>query len=368
VPTTLAEPLINTNWPQDTALRFMLTASDALHRYPIEGLPFTLVNNYGPTECAVVATSGVITPAEQECSLPCIGTGIANTPIYILDDHLQPVAAGETGEIYIGGANVGRGYRHQPELTAKRFLADPFRSTPNARMYRSGDLGSMLPSGQIQFHGRADNQQKIRGHRVEPDEIASVLKRHPQIRSCAVTGYGDVADRKLAAYFVPDGETCPEPAVLREFLSRQLPDYMIPAAFIRLQSLPLNSKGKLDRAKLPDPSPEQAPSEFEYRAPESALEIRLAAIVAELLQLDRVGLDDNFFLLGDHSLLGTPLMLRVRDRFGVELTLRHLFETHTVAKLAAEIERQIIAKLEDMSEEEVARLLAQLEPSEGEGA
>jgi amino acid adenylation domain-containing protein len=363
VPTTLAEPLIDTSWPKDTALRYLLTGSDALHRYPSDGLPFTLVNNYGPTECTVVATSGLVTPTEHASTLPCIGTGIANTPIYLLDEQLQPVAPGEIGEIFIGGTNVGRGYRNQPDLTAQRFLRDPFRVATDARMYRSGDLGSKLPSGQIQFHGRVDHQQKIRGHRVEPDEVASVLARHSGIGSCAVIGYGDVSDRKLAAYFVPQPGMRPEPAELREFLTRQLPDFMIPAAFVRLDALPLNSSGKLDRAALPIPSTEQAQGEFLYRAPQSPHERQVAGIVAELLQLKRVGLDDNYFLLGGHSLLGTQLVLRARERFGVELTLRHLFEAQTVAKLAAEIERLVIARLENMPEEEAARLLATLDGS-----
>jgi amino acid adenylation domain-containing protein len=403
VPTTLAEPLIgnslDTSWPSDTALRYMLTGSDVLHRYPSAGLPFTLVNNYGPTECTVVATSGPVTPAEQTSTLPCIGTGIANTPIYLLNENLQPVGPGETGEIFIGGTNVGRGYRNQPELTAQRFLRDPFREAADARMYRSGDLGSKLPNGQIQFHGRVDHQQKIRGHRVEPDEVASVLARHPGVSSCAVIGYGDVADRKLAAYFVPKPDrrldrishtkrsvgmsadaagmsacatslhanTCEnfrlEAAELREFLTRHLPDYMIPAAFVRLDALPLNSSGKLDRAALPVPSTRQTQGESVYRAPQSPLELQVADIVAQLLQLDRVGLDDNFFLLGGHSLLGTQLVLRARDRFGVELTLRDLFAAQTIAKLAAEIERLVVVKLETMPEDEAARLLAALEGS-----
>lgn len=361
VPTTLAEPLIDTSWPSGTALRYMLTGSDALHRYPSDGLPFTLVNNYGPTECTVVATSGLVTPTDHASTLPCIGTGIANTPIYLLDEKLQPVAPGAIGEIFIGGTNVGRGYRNQPDLTAQRFLRDPFRVVADARMYRSGDLGSKLPSGQIQFHGRVDHQQKIRGHRVEPDEVASVLARHSGLSSCAVIGYGDVSDRKLAAYFVPKPGMHPEQAELREFLTRQLPDYMIPGAFIRLEALPLNSSGKLDRAALPAPSTRQAQVEFVYRAPQSPHERQVADIVADLLQLNRVGLDDNFFLLGGHSLLGTQLVLRARERFGVELTLRHLFEAQTVAKLAAEIERLVIARLETMPEEEAARLLAVLD-------
>jgi acyl carrier protein len=228
-------------------------------------------------------------------------------------------------------------------------------------MYRSGDLGSMLPNGQIQFHGRVDNQQKIRGHRVEPDEVACVLARQPAIRSCVVTGYGDVSDRKLAAYFVPHEGTRPEASDLRKCLSAELPDYMVPSAFIRMDAMPMTANGKLDRAALPSPSAEQSQNEFVYRAPQTPLEVHVASMVADLLQLNRVGLDDNFFLLGGHSLLGTQLVLRARERFGVELTLRHVFEAQTVAKLALEIERQIMTKVETMSEEEAILLLAQIE-------
>lgn len=361
VPTTLAEPLIAMPWPKETVLRYMLTGSDVLHRYPIEGLPFQLVNNYGPTECAVVATSGVITPAELASNLPCIGTGIANTPIYLLNEQLQPVAPGETGEIFIGGSNVGRGYRNQPELTGQRFLKDPFRGVPGARMYRSGDLGSLLPSGQIQFHGRVDNQQKIRGHRVEPDEVASALARHPAIESAAVIGYGDVSDRRLAAYYVPRANEAPEPGELREFLATRLPDYMVPTVFIALDVMQVTSNGKLDRKALPDPSKAKAAGYAGYRAPETPLETHLAGILGELLQLPSVSVDDNFFLLGGHSLLGTQLVLRIRERFGVDLTLRHLFQAQTVSKLAAEVERLIVEKLDSMPEEEAGELLALLE-------
>ena len=360
VPTTLAEPLIAMEWPKETSLRYMLTGSDALHRYPIEGLPFKLVNNYGPTECAVVATSGIITPSLLTSSLPCIGAGIANTPIYLLDENLQPVAPGETGEIFIGGTNVGRGYRNQSDLTAQRFLNDPFRALPGARMYRSGDLGSMLPGGQIQFHGRVDNQQKIRGHRVEPDEVASMLARHPAVMSCTVAGYGDVSDRRLAAYFVLREGVQVEPAALREFLAAALPEYMVPATFIRLDTLPLNSSGKIDRTALPVPTAQHTPA-AEYRGPETPIEQQVSRIIAELLQLDRVSMDDNFFLLGGHSLLGTQVVLRVRERFDVDLTLRHLFQAQTVAKLSAEIERLIVEKVDSMPEEEAGRLLAVLE-------
>lgn len=361
VPTTLAEPMLAARWPSDTALRYLLTGSDALHRYPAEGLPFKLINNYGPTECAVVVTSGVITAAERQSERPNIGAPVAHTQIHILDENRQPVANGSIGEIYIGGNNVGRGYRNQPELTAQRFLPDPFSDRPEARMYRSGDRGRMLNDGRIEFHGRVDGQEKIRGHRVEPDEVAILLKQHPQISTCAVIGYGDVAQRQLAAYIVPRPGANPDAAQLREFLTTRVPDYMLPSSFTRLCELPLNSSGKLNRCALPPPSTPTGRESVAYRAPDSSLEKRVCAIIGQILNVAEVGLDDNFFLLGGHSLLGTQLVLRVRQQFGVELTLRGLFQAPTPGTLAAEVERLLIGRLASMSEDEAGRLLALLE-------
>ena len=359
VPTALVEPMLNAKWPVTTALRYLLTGADTLHRYPSDALPFQLVNNYGPTECTVVATSGIVKPSAAT-EKPAIGSAISNTQIHLLNDRQQPVAAGDVGEIYIGGSNVARGYRNQPELTAERFVANPFSPAQDARMYRTGDLGSLLPDGQIAFQGRADNQEKIRGHRIEPDEIVSVLVRHEKVASAAVASCGTACNKQLAAYIVP-AASAPRSAELRDFLARQLPDYMIPSVFVRLEALPLTANGKVDRVALPEPSSANALDTIPYRAPESPIEIQIAAILRDLLRLERVGLDDNFFLLGGHSLLGTQLVLSVRERFGVALSLRDLFSAQTVVKLSSEVERQLIAQLDAMSEEEAAQLLAKIE-------
>jgi amino acid adenylation domain-containing protein len=361
VPTTLAEPMLAAEWPARTQLRYLFTGAEALHRHPSPSLPFPVVNNYGPTECTVVATSAIVPAKPESSSAPAIGLPIAHTQIYILDEQRQPVAGNETGEIYIGGASVARGYRNRPDLTAERFLPDPFSQTRAARMYRTGDLGSLLPNGQIAFRGRADNQEKIRGNRVEPGEITSALAQHPGVATCAVVGKGSATERRLVAYIVAKPGISPSASELREFLSARLPEYMVPAAFVRLNALPLNSNGKLDREALPEPSHPNLPSEGVFRAPKTPVEIRVAGVLADLLKVERVGLDDNFFLLGGHSLLGTQLILRIRERFGVDLTLRHLFEAQTLAKLALKVENLWIAKIESMSEEEATRMLAEME-------
>jgi amino acid adenylation domain-containing protein len=361
VPTALAEPLMKAEWPADTALRFLLTGAETLHTFPRGDLPFVVVNNYGPTECAVVATSGIV-PAQSDSTMwPTIGRAISNTQIYLLDEEGVAVARGETGEIYIGGTSIGRGYRNDAELTAERFLPDRFSARPGARMYRTGDLARQLPDGQIEFHGRVDDQEKIRGHRIEPDEISTRLKLHPGIASSTVVARSFKGEKRLVGYVVPidQGITVDE---LREFLAQALPDYMIPAAFVRLD-LPLTSSGKVDKNALPAPAAENALASMRYRAPETAAEGRLAKIVAEVLDIERVGLDDNFFMMGGHSLLGTQVVLRAREAFGVELTLRHLFQAQTIGNLAVSIERLIIEKLGQLSEEEARRQVSDLESS-----
>jgi amino acid adenylation domain-containing protein len=359
VPTPLAERLMPLEWPRGTALRVMLTGGDRLHRYPPPGLPFQVVNNYGPTECTVVATSGALHPEEHRDVLPPIGWPIANTQAYILDDHQQPVAPGLAGHLYIGGASLARGYRNDPALTAERFVPDPFSAAPGARLYRTGDLARFLPDGQLAFLGRADRQVKIRGYRIEPDEITALLNTHPMIEESLVVAREDIpGDKQLIAYVVPAVGAPPSCKVLREFLQTQLPDYMLPAFFVFLRSLPLTPNGKLDRAALPAPDPSNSHT---FVAPRTVMEQRLSGILKSLLNLERVGVEDNFFQMGGHSLLGAQVIARVRDVFGVDLSLRNLFEHPTVGAMSAVIERLMIARLEAMSEEEVLHALAERE-------
>ncbi len=367
LPTALAEEAMALAWPETTRLRLLLVGADTLHHYPSPTLPFAVVNNYGLTECAVVSTSGQVPPAAPDAQpglSPSIGRPIANTEAYILDAALRPVPTGEPGELYIGGAGLAQGYHNRPDLTAERFIPHPFSDRPGARLYRTGDLARYLPDGQIQFMGRADEQIKIRGYRIEPAEIIAALNTHPAVRTSLVLAREDTpGDKRLVAYVVPlapaaTGAARPADGALGDYLRARLPDYMVPARVVWLEALPLTPNGKVDRDALPAPDTSAGEEGDAFVAPRTGVEGRVATIVAGLLRLERVGVDDNFFMLGGHSLLGAQLIARVRDAFEVDLTLRSLFDAPTVAELAAEVERLIFAKIEAMTDDEAQRLLA----------
>jgi amino acid adenylation domain-containing protein len=362
--TPLAERTMMLEWPKAAALRVMLTGADTLHHYPPAKLPFQLINNYGPTECTVVASSGPVLPSERPGRLPTIGRAIDNVQILILNERRQEVPSGEPGEIYIGGAGVARGYRNRPELTEERFIPSPFDPRPGARLYKTGDLGCYLPDGQLAFLGRADEQIKVRGFRIEPGEVVKVLDEHPQIQASAVVARKTAAgDNHLVAYFVPGGKAQPLHMELRNFIAARLPDYMVPATFVKLEALPLNSSGKVDRANLPAPNTENTLRDNVFVPPRTLIEERLASMLAPLLGLDRVSVEDNFFLLGGHSLLGTQLIARVRDAFAVDLSLRSLFDAPTIAKLSIQVENLLLARLASMSDVDVERILAAMPPN-----
>jgi amino acid adenylation domain-containing protein len=357
-PTALAENLMALEWPSTTKLHFLLTGADTLQRYPSPSLPFALINNYGLTEVSVVNTSGRVLPVEHPEVPPSIGRPIANTQIYILDEHLQQVPIGEPGELYIGGAGLAKGYLKRPELTAEKFIQHPFSNQPGAHLYKTGDLACYLPDGQIAFLGRADHQIKIRGYRIEPNEIVSVLNSHPSIQSSVVVAREDTpGNKRLVAYIVPVPRAHIMSGSLRDILTTQLPEYMVPTAFVVLDALPLTPNGKVDRAALPAPDATNIVRDGASVAPSTPLEERLAEIIAILLNVEAIGRDDNFFMLGGHSLLGTQLITRVSETFGVDLPLRTLFEAPTIRQLSDEIEKHILAKLEAMTEEEAQRLL-----------
>ncbi len=348
-PPALAEPLLALEWPADIALRILLTGADTLHRRPPAGLPFALVNNYGPTECTVVATSGTVLPEGASDALPSIGRPILGTRIHLLDESGAEVAPGAIGEIHIGGASVGLGYRGRPDLTAERFLPDPF--VAGGRLYRTGDLASLRPHGEIAFHGRADDQAKIRGHRVEPAEVTAVLAAHLDIAECAVVARSDDGETRLVGYLVAKADL-PTAEAVRAFCAERLPEHMVPSAFVALAALPLTANGKLDRKALPAPDAANMLPSLAFEEAATPAEQRLSEIVATALGRGPVGVDDNFFLLGGHSLLGTQVVLRANEGFGVDLSLRDLFQAPTIRQLAARIEADLFAMLEAMSDEE----------------
>ena len=348
VPTALAEPLVGMEWPAGTALRTLLTGADRLTVRPRASLPFSFVNNYGPTESTVVATSGVVAPEGDE--LPSIGRPLPGTEVHLLDERAEPVGEGATGEIWIGGAQVARGYRGDAALTAARFVDHP----RYGRLYRTGDLGRRGPDGEIAFAGRVDAQVKIRGHRIEPAEVAAALNRLAGVQASVVRPLGG----ELVAYVVPAAGAGLTAAALRAALALELPDYMIPRRFASLERLPLTANGKVDVEALPDPEAGRMADAPAGRAPATPAEKRLLAIVREVVGRDDVGVDDDFFLVGGHSLLGTQVVVRAREAFGVDLTLFHLFDGRTAATLATIVERLVIEKLDAMSDDEIRRRAA----------
>ncbi|WP_225996857.1 AMP-binding protein, partial [Sinorhizobium medicae] len=303
-----------------------------------------MVNEYGPTE-AVVGCAFHDIPADLSASTNVpIGRPIANTRIYLLDGHGQPVPFGAVGELYIGGAGVARGYLNRPDLTAERFLADPFSGKAGARMYRSGDLARYLPDGNLEFLGRNDDQVKIRGFRIEPGEIAARLLEHELVGDAAVVAHADAAgDKRLVAYVVAkttDGSAEADgaglAASLRAHLGGLLPDYMVPSAFVRLDALPLTVNGKLDRKALPVPD-DDAYARRAYEAPQGEIETLLAGIWAELLGVERVGRHDNFFELGGHSLLAVRVLAQALA-LGMKVSASNIFDAPILKDLAPKIE------------------------------
>jgi amino acid adenylation domain-containing protein len=290
-----------------------------------------LWNVYGPTETAVWSAVGEVAPGEGTVLL---GEPVANTRFYVVDRALQPVPVGVPGELWIAGDGVARGYLERPELTAERFAPDPFAAEPGSRLYRTGDLVRYRLGGALEFLGRIDHQVKIRGYRIELGEIEAALLRHPAVKEAVAAVRDDGGEKRLVAHLVADGESAP--GALREHLKLLLPDYMVPAAFVTLESFPLTPSGKVDRKALPAPEITSTPST--YLAPSGPVEELVAAIWAEVLRVERIGVEDNFFDLGGHSLLATQVMSRLRAALGVELPLQRLFETPTVRALIRALE------------------------------
>jgi amino acid adenylation domain-containing protein len=319
-------------------------------------LPAELHNLYGPTEAAIDVTWWACTDSTSR-RVP-IGRPIANTEVYVLDANLEPVPPGVTGMLYLGGAGIARGYLRQSSLTANAFVPDLFSNRPGDRLFRTGDLGRYRPDGVIEYIGRIDHQVKIGGARVEPAEIEAVLARHALIGTAAVVARALHGETQLVAYVVTaDGTVLPADE-LRAWLSGRLPQYMIPSHFVFLDRLPVTASGKLDRRALPEPDRVRPAVDTPLVPPRTPLEARLAALWAELLDRRDVGVDDNFFDLGGHSLVLMQLASRIRDEFGVDVPIPVLFDVPTVAGMAVAIVSQ---QLEECPNEAAARLLAEIE-------
>ncbi len=332
---------IEVNATQLSSLRWLLLTGEALPpqlcREWFEYYPtIPMLNAYGPTECSDDVTHYPIyqPPASEILNLP-IGRPVLNTQLYILDTQLQPVPIGVAGELYVGGVGVGRGYLNQPQLTEKAFINDPFSQTLGARLYKTGDKARYLSDGNIEFLGRIDYQVKIRGFRIELGEIEAILGQHPQVREAVVIAREDQpGNQHLVAYVVSQEIATHE---LRDYLKQKLPNYMVPAAVVSLETIPLTPNGKVDRRALPAPNIELSLT-VNFVSPSTLTQQVLADLWTDLLGLEKVGIHNNFFELGGHSLLATQVISRLRSLFGVELPLRCLFEKPTIADLAESIE------------------------------
>jgi amino acid adenylation domain-containing protein len=366
-------------------LRFWVTSGEAIpvdvaRRFAALLPGATLLNLYGSSEVAADVSAYVVTGSGARERIP-IGRPIANTRLYVLDRHANPVPIGVPGEIHVGGAGLARGYLHDADLTARKFVPDPFVGDAPARLYRTGDVGRFLADGNLEYLGRVDNQVKLRGVRIELGEIESVLRTHPSLRDAVALVSEAAGGARLIAYIVADGRR-PESSELRRFARERLPDHTVPSAFFFLDALPMTPSGKLDRRALLSLAPKPAEDARTYVAPRTATEDALATIMAEVLKVDRVGIHDDFFELGGHSLLAIRVIARVRKILRVELPMRSLFAEPTVAGLGPEVERirdsgaipampqptrgfgsreQLQARLAGLSDAEVEALLARLD-------
>ncbi|BAU16012.1 amino acid adenylation domain-containing protein (plasmid) [Leptolyngbya sp. NIES-3755] len=314
-----------------------------------------IFNHYGPTETTVGALTHAVKPeslTERISETVPIGRAIDNTQLYVLDSNGNPVSIGVTGELYIGGAGLARGYLNRPDLTAEKFISHQL----NHRLYKTGDLVRYLPDGTLEFLGRVDQQVKLHGFRIELGEIEATLLHHPDVKeSVVLLREDDPKNLVLTAYVVPKSTISIPVLELRQFLKQKLPEYMIPATFVELKALPLTINGKVDRHALP--TPEKSRSTQSYVAPRNSVEATIAAIWSEILGLETIGIYDNFFELGGHSLLATQVLARLRQTFQVELPLRQLFEAHTVAEVAEQIEAILLAEIEGLTETEAQELV-----------
>jgi len=374
VPTPLLDELLKASWPEACSLRTVLTGGDRLLKYPPPNLPFVLVNHYGPTENTVISTAAAIPPLAggQGVATPCpltlppIGRPIANTRAYVLDAQKQPVPIGVPGELYLGGVGLARGYLGRDKLTEQCFVnvPNPFNGDGNERLYKTGDRVRWRNDGQLEFLGRLDRQVKVRGFRIELQEIESVIALHPDVSGVVVLAHcGLEGEMTLAAYLVPNNPASFELNRVIKYLRGRIPAYMIPVQAAVLDAFPLTHNGKVDHAALADMPVQPVAAAVPYRAPETPLEIQLTSMVQELVRNPRVGVDDNFFEIGGHSLLAMRWIARIQEQFGVEWPVRAFFDAPSVAGAARWIERHAKTASIDvasLSDTEVDALLAQL--------
>ena len=339
VPSAAAELIRSGGIP--VSVKTVNLAGEALTRgiveqlYGLEGID-QVYNLYGPSESTTYSTYALM--KRGEAGAPTIGRPIIGTQLYVLDRRGEPAPVGVAGELYIGGEGLARGYLQRPELSAEKFVANPFSSDPGARMYRTGDLVRYLADGQLEFLGRINQQVKIRGFRIELGEIEAALTTHASIRECVVVARDGGGDKRLVAYIVSEREgRVASNGELREHLRQSLPEYMIPSALVTLSAMPLTPNGKINRRALPAPEENKSAAGEGLKA-RTPVEEMVAGIWSEALGIERVGVEDNFFELGGHSLLATRIISRIRDAFDVELPLRAMFESPTVEGLAANLE------------------------------
>ncbi len=356
----LAEEWAGGGAPGAETLRLVIAGGEAMLPHAVarwrEGPAggVRLLNAYGPTEAVVTAATFDVPAGFADGEAPPrvpIGRPFGGRSARVLDARMEPAPIGVPGELCLGGPQLARGYLGRPETTAERFVPDPFAAEPGARLYRTGDLARWSEDGTLAFLGRADDQVKVRGFRIEPGEVAAALGLHPAVRECAVIveerGRGD---RQLAAYWVPAGESVPDAAELRAWLGERLPEHMVPGAVAALRALPLTPTGKVDRARLA--TEPRIGVERPYVAPSTPLEEEVAAIWGEVMGRERVGMDDDFFALGGHSLLATQLTSRLRRHFAIDLPVGAIFDAPVVAELARTVEARVAARSEAGAEEE----------------
>jgi len=318
-----------------------------------------LHNLYGPTEAAVFITNWTSDRNPDRLVIP-IGKAIPENAMYVLNDRYEPVAAGEIGELFISGVGLARGYFGRPDLTAERFVPDPFGKEPGARMYHTGDLGRWLPDGNLECLGRNDDQVKVRGFRIELGEISTVLEQHPGVhQAVTIVREDQPGDQRLAVYFIPNAANSPVISELRSYLQQRLPDYMVPSYFVEMETFPLTPSGKTDRKLLPSPTVSRLMIGQAYVPPETFIQKELTLLWSVFFSFDQIGIDDDFIDLGGHSLVATQILVRCEHVFGVKVSLKDMLtQGTTIRTLASIIEAKLLAETDDA---EIEALLSEME-------